>query len=108
MIPSSPRHPAGRAPSNSLGAILKSRGGMSVGNLLGSNIIDTLLPAGLAALVHPLSVEHELVTMDMPLLFVLSFIVLVFFLRRRGLQKSEAVLLILFYGIYLGFKFLSN
>jgi len=62
---------------------------------------------GLAALIHPLSLEDGLVTMDIPLLFVLSFIVLVFLLRRKGLQKYEAVLLILFYGIYISSKFLG-
>ena len=93
--------------SISLGAILKARGGMSVGNLLGSNIVDTLLPVGLAAMIHPLSIERGLVTMDLPLLFVLSFIVLAFLRWHKGLQKYEAVLLILFYGIYLNFKFLG-
>jgi len=91
----------------SLGAILKSRAGMSVGNLMGSNIIDTMLPVGLAAMIHPVTVESELVMVDIPLLFVLSFIVLVFLLKRKGLQKSEAVVLILFYGGYLGYKFFS-
>ncbi len=91
----------------SLGAVLKARGGMSVGNLLGSNIIDTLLPAGLAAMIHPLLVENSLVLMDLPLLLILSLIVLAFLLRRKGLQKIEATLLILFYCFYIGLKFLG-
>jgi len=92
----------------SLGAILKSRGGMSIGNLIGSNVIDTLLPIGFAAMIHPLSVEGGLVNADIPLLFILSLVVLVFLLRRRGIQKSEAVFLIVFYAAYVGFKFLGQ
>lgn len=89
----------------SLTAVLKARGGMSVGNLIGSNIIDTLLPVGLAAMIYPLSVESGLVTLDLPLLFVLSFLVLVLLLRRKGLQKPEALILIVCYCSYLGLKF---
>ncbi len=94
--------------SISLGAILKSRAGMSVGNLLGSNILDTLLPVGLAAMIHPVIVEPDLIMIDIPLLFVLSLIVLLFLLKRKGLQKSEALLLILLYSGYLGYKFIAN
>lgn len=92
----------------SLGAILKSRAGMSVGNLMGSNIIDTMLPVGLAAIIHPVTVEPGLVMVDIPLLFVLSFMVLLFLLKRKGLQKPEALVLILFYAGYLGYKFLGS
>lgn len=88
----------------SLGAVMEARGGMSVGNLLGSNIIDTLLPIGMAALVHPLTVEPGLVHFDLPLLFGLTLVVLVMFLRRRGLQKPEATSLIVLYGFYIGAK----
>jgi len=91
----------------SLEAVRKARGGMSVGNLLGSNIIDTLLPIGLAGMIHPLTVEAGLVRMDLPFLFVLSLIVLVMLVRRKGLQKPEAILLIVIYGIYLNLKFLG-
>lgn len=88
----------------SLGAVMEARGGMSVGNLLGSNIIDTLLPIGAAALVHPLTIEQGLVQFDMPLLFGLTLVVLVMFLRRRGLQRVEASMLIVLYGFYIGAK----
>jgi len=91
----------------SLEAVRKARGGMSVGNLLGSNIIDTLLPIGLAGVIHPLTVEAGLVRMDLPFLFVLSLIVLVMLVRRKGLQKPEAILLIVIYGVYLNLKFLG-
>lgn len=90
--------------SISIAALRKARGGMSVGNLIGSNIIDTLLPVGLAGLIHPISVEASLIGFDLPALFVLSVIVLVFFAHRRGLQKVEAATLVSLYGIYLLLK----
>ena len=88
----------------SISAVRQARGGLSVGNLIGSNIVDTLLPVGIGALVHPLTVEPRLVTMDIPMLFILSLIVLALFLWRRGLQRSEAGVLITLYGGYLVIK----
>jgi cation:H+ antiporter len=90
--------------SISISALSKARGGMSVGNLIGSNIIDTLLPVGLAGLIHPLRVEPGLISFDLPALFVLTVIVLVLFAHRRGLQKVEAAILVSLYGVYLLLK----
>lgn len=85
--------------SISIAALNKARGGMSGGNLIGSNIIDTLLPVGLAGLIHPLSVEAGLIRFDLPALFVLTVIVLVLFAHHRGLQKAEAAILVSLYGV---------
>ena len=60
--------------SISIGALHKRRPGLSVGNLIGSKILDALLPAGLAALIHPLTVETDLLLFDFPLLVTLTAI----------------------------------
>lgn len=91
----------------SIGAMLKSRSAMSVGNLIGSNIFDTLVPVGLAATIYPLNVEHALVNVDIPLLFALTFVVLALFLWRKGLQRTEAITLVALYGAYLVIKVLG-
>ena len=88
----------------SIYAVLNKRGGMSVGNLIGSNILDTLLPVGLAAVIYPVTVASNLVRVDMVALFALSFLVLLLFRRTRGLQKPEATILIVAYGAYLAYK----
>ena len=88
----------------SVGAILRERGGMSVGNLVGSNILDVLLPIGLAALIVPLKFTRSLVLFDLMVLFALSVLVLIFFLRKRGLQHREALVLVSFYGVYIFVK----
>jgi cation:H+ antiporter len=85
----------------SIGAITRARGGMSVGNLVGSNILDVLLPIGLAALIGPLHFARSLMLFDLAVLFVLSLMVLLFFLRKRGLQHREALALVSFYTAYI-------
>ena len=85
----------------SVGSVLKARAAMSVGNLLGSNVLDVLLPAGLAALVAPLRFDRGLLFFDLAALFLLSVLVLFFFLRTRGLQHREAAVLLAIYAGYL-------
>ena len=90
--------------SISVGAALKGRARMSVGNLVGSNIFDTLVPVGAAAVISTLRFDGDLLRYELPFLFVLTLTVLVFFVRKRGIQKSEAVIVLALYGGYLLMK----
>lgn len=90
--------------SISVGAAIRKRARMSVGNLVGSNIFDTLVPVGAAAAISTLRFDGALLRFELPFLFFLTLIVLVFFLRKRGIQKSEAVVVLALYGGYLLLK----
>ena len=87
--------------SISISAALKKQGGLSVGNIIGSNIYDALVPIGVASIISPLRFEHNLLWFDLPVLLGLSVLTLYFFRRKRGLQKGEAMVLVLAYLAYL-------
>lgn len=84
----------------SVRAAVEKRASMSVGNVIGSNIFDLLVPVGLAAAIHPLTVEDTTISFDLPALFALSLVLLFFLRRRRGVQRNEALALVLLYGGY--------
>jgi cation:H+ antiporter len=86
--------------SISVGAVLKRRTTLSVGNLIGSNIFDTLVPVGVAAVIAGLEFEGEMWRQELPFLFVLTSVVLFFFFRRAGIQKFEAIIIL---GLYIGY-----
>jgi cation:H+ antiporter len=90
--------------SISISAILKKKTELSVGNIIGSNILDTLLPIGLAAVITPVLFEQSFLLFDLPYIFLLTFITLVFFVRVRGLQKFEALVILGMYALYVGIK----
>ena len=90
--------------SISVGAAIKNRSRMSVGNLIGSNIFDTLVPVGAAAAIATLRFETSLLKFELPYLFVLTFLVLVFFVHKRGIQKGEAIAIL---GLYCGYVLLK-
>lgn len=89
----------------SISAILKKKTHLSVGNIIGSNVLDTLLPIGVAAIISPVLFESDFLFFDLPFIFVLTFITLFFFVRVRGLQKKEAGIILGLYFFYLAVKF---
>lgn len=86
--------------SISISAILKKRTQMSVGNIIGSNILDTLLPIGIAAVISAVHFERGLLLFDLPFIFALTVAVLALFIFRKGLGRTEGILILSLYGIY--------
>lgn len=82
-------------------ALLKKRGGLSVGNLVGSNVLDTLLVPGIAAVISPLVVPAAILMVDLPVLFLTTLLVLLFlYVSRRGVRGPEAAILLVVYFAY--------
>ena len=79
----------------SISAVHKKAGALSVGNILGSNTFDMLVPTGSAALIAGLRVtEPRMLFLDLPVLLGVTLLALACFRRRRGLQRPEALLLL--------------
>jgi cation:H+ antiporter len=86
----------------SVNAALKKEGALSIGNILGSNIFDMLVAPGAAAVIAGLSVESpSMLTIDLSALLIISLLALYFFKRRKGLQKGEALTLVIAYFAYI-------
>ena len=85
-------------------AAVKGRTHLSIGNLIGSNIFDTLVPIGAAAMISGLTFDAAMLRFELPLLFVLSVIVLLFFKTHDGIRKAEAWGILGFYFAYAAIK----
>lgn len=90
--------------SISISAILKRKTHMSVGNIVGSNILDTLLPIGVAAVISSVTIETQTRYFDIPYIFVLTVVVLSLFLAPRGVRRPQGILILSIYGLYVAFK----
>ena len=88
----------------SLAALRRKAFSLSVGNLIGSNIFDILFTLGTASAISGFFVDRKFLTFDIPFLFATSIIVLIFFGKRKKIDKKEAVALILIYLIYVFIK----
>lgn len=88
----------------SVGAAIQKSAGMSVGNIIGSNIFDSFIPIGLGATISTTNMEGNLLKFDLPVLLLSTLLVLVFLKSRRGISKSEGVILIIIFLLYITAK----
>jgi len=84
----------------SLGAAAKGRAGLSVGNVIGSNVFDILVPIGASSVIAPLEVDRWMLRLDLPALVAITLLALAFFRRRRGIHRPQALALILGFLAY--------
>lgn len=87
----------------SVGAARQGHASLSVGNVIGSNIFNLLVPVGLAGAIHPLIVAPATIWYDLPAIALATLALLFFLTRRRGLQRPEAAALV---GLYVGYALL--
>ncbi len=89
----------------SLVAAYKGSGGISIGNILGSNVINIALVLGISAVIRPVSIKRQVVMVEIPYMI---FISLVFWLlcldsmigRTDGIILIIFLVIFLFYGIF--------
>lgn len=79
----------------------------SVGTIVGSNIFNTALIIGSAALIRPLAVDPQGIWFSNPMMLAVMTLLLVFMWGRRKLTRGQGVTLLAFYALYLaGLAFL--
>lgn len=89
-------------------AALKGHDDISVGNLVGSNIFNTLLVVGAAGLANPFTVETNLVNFDFPVMMAVSIGFLVVGYAGRKISRSDGVLMLVLYVMYIMYLFLMR
>jgi len=88
----------------SVGAAKEGHASLSVGNVIGSNIFDLLVPVGLAGVISPVRVAPATVWFDLPASALATVALLVFLVRRRGIQRPEAIALVVLYVGYVALR----
>ena len=91
--------------ASSIMAARKNEHDLVVGNILGSNLFNTLAVVGLAGVIHPLSVPAEVLTRDWSVMFLLTVLLLGLGLVKRSgqpprINRLAGGLLLLIYAGY--------
>lgn len=77
----------------SIQAALQGNGGISIGNVVGSNIFNIGIILGVSALCYPITVKAEVLRLDVPVMLLTALLFLVFFLDY-ALSRLEGIVLL--------------
>ncbi len=88
----------------SITAALKGNADITVGNIVGSNILNILIILGLSSIITPLAVAKSTIKVEIP--FMLAVTLLLLAIGYNGtIGLIEGILLLVVFVIYLGYLF---
>lgn len=90
-----------------LAAAFKKEQPISVGNIVGSNILVVFVILGVALIIAPSPVPKSLIVFDIPVMLIFSLLLSFALLKYGRLRRLEAVALLLLYMLYVGYSFLK-
>jgi len=88
----------------SVASVLKGENDIAIGNVLGSNIFNSLGVIGLAAIIHPATVSTDVLYRDLPVMIGISILLYVLLYSHKGkpsLSRISGFLLLSLYVAYL-------
>jgi cation:H+ antiporter len=74
---------------------------MSVGNIVGSDIFNTLLILGVTSMIAPVFYEKENVRRDIPVAIASAVILTVMALIHNDFSRLEGIILLVLFGVYI-------
>jgi len=74
---------------------------MSVGNIVGSDIFNTLLILGVTSMIAPIFYEKENVRRDIPVAIASAVILTVMALIHNDFSRLEGIILLVLFGVYI-------
>ncbi|AFN03176.1 cation transporter [Pyrococcus furiosus DSM 3638] len=87
--------------ANSLTATLKKIPNISVGNIIGANILDILMVIGIASLIRPIVVDDSIRSIVMPITLLVMAILTVSLYRNHKVGRKTATVLLAIYMYFL-------
>jgi len=87
-------------------ATLEGSGGIVIGNVIGSNICNTGLILGMAALIFPLGVQRQIIRREIPVLFALTLL-FTWFIYCGVIYRYEGIILFIGLLVYVAYSVIS-
>ena len=92
----------------SLTGALQGNGAISAGNVLGSNIFNTLLILGLTACISPIAVTRSNRRLDIPLTLLVTFLFVFCAVGGTSISRAEGIIFLLIFAAYMVYCFKSD
>lgn len=89
--------------ASSLVAARKGEHDIALGNVIGSNLFNTLAVVGIAGVLHPMAVEPEVLNRDVLVMGLLALSLFVLGYRRRGAGRINRIEGALLLSVWIGY-----
>lgn len=96
----------------SISSLASGNTDMLLGNVIGSNIVNILLLIGIAATIHPIKINKNTISKELPMFLLISTILIVLFLDTsiigsisNSIDRGDALICILFFAVFLYYIF---
>lgn len=95
----------------SLISTINGKTDMAIGNVLGSNTFNTLMILGITALIHPIRIEHNTLSRDIPFGLLAAVVLAICGLdiwlngESGSISRSEGLLLLCFFVVFMVYSF---
>ncbi len=94
--------------ASTIAAVRKGESDMALGNVIGSNLFNTLAVVGLAGVIHPMEVDRDILQRDIVLMCLLTLTMFLFAFgftpgKLGRVNRIEGGILLIAYLIYLGY-----
>ena len=89
----------------SINSALKGNAGITIGNIVGSNILNILIILGITAVITTVAVQKSTIWIEIPYMLVITVLLLVLGKSGNQITFSEGVILWVVFLLYLGYLF---
>lgn len=86
-------------------AAIRRHGDIGLANVVGSNIFNASAVIGAAALVAPLPMTQQFLTVDLWLMLGVTALFFVVMLTRKQIGRAEGVVMLAAYAVYVGWQY---
>lgn len=90
----------------SITSALEGNAEITLGNIVGSNILNVLLILGISALISSLSIQKSTIYHEIPTMFFVTVMLLIAGIKDNNVGRLEGVIFLLVFIIYLAYLFL--
>lgn len=85
----------------SLVSLRKNHSSLSLGNIIGADVLNFLLVGGASAAIHPIHYPQSIMLLELPFTAILLFLLCVPSILQKKAARFQGALLMLIYGQYL-------
>lgn len=87
----------------SITAALNGSAALTVGNVVGSNIMNVLVILGITAVIVPVAIQKSTLQIELPFMIVMSALMIVFGYTGQKITRLEGLGFIFFFVVYLSY-----